>query len=100
MNLFAVGDVNEFEVCGAQSNAVAARSVVLAVIPGLYADAGQAQEGRRHACNGRIFLPRDQENCVLSRAHDGPWRRGRAHHIQNFFRGLVVSGCALRGRGL
>jgi hypothetical protein len=49
VNLFAVGNVNEFEVRGAESDAVAAGSIVLAVIPGLNADASEAQEGRRYA---------------------------------------------------
>jgi len=56
-SLLAVGDANESEACGARRDTVAAWSVVLAVIFGFNASAGEAEERLRHASDGRIILP-------------------------------------------
>jgi len=78
MNLPAISrstsDVHQLEAGGAGRDAVAARSVVLAVILWFYAHARQAQERRRHPRNRRVFLPRHQQDRVVSRAHIGLWR--------------------------
>ena len=71
MNLRAIGDVHQLEGAGAGRDAVAAGSVVLAVILGLDAHAGETQERRRHARNRRVFLPGHQQNRVVRRAHQG-----------------------------
>jgi hypothetical protein len=60
MNLRTIGDVHQLEVAGAGCDAVAARTIVLAVIFGLDSHAGEAQERCRHAGHRREVLPGHQ----------------------------------------
>ncbi len=77
-SLLAIGDSNQFKACGTGSNAVAAASIVPAVILGLDTSTSEPQKRRSHASDGRIFLPRDEENRLIGRAYDGDGRGGRA----------------------
>ena len=91
MDLRTICHVYQVEATRARSDAVTAGRVVLAVIAGLDANAGQAQEWCRHSGNRRVFLPGDEQDRVVGRAHRGIRRRGRVHDIQDIFGWLVVS---------
>ena len=95
----AVGDSNQFKARGTGSNAVAAASIVPAMILGLNTNTGEAQKRRSHACDGGIVLPGDEENRLLGRAYQGDGRGGRAHDGQDIVRGQVVAqGIGMRRR--
>ena len=91
VSLLAIGDSNQFQACGTGSDAVAAASIVLAVILGLDTSTGEAQERRGHASDGGVVLPRDEENSLIGRAYEGDRRRGRAHDGQDIVRRQVVA---------
>ena len=92
VDLLAVGDVHQVEAPGAGRDAVSAGSVVLAVIARLDAHSRQPQERRGHARDRRVLLPGDEQDRVVRRTHDRLRRRRRAHHVEDVFRRLVVSG--------
>ena len=74
MDLTATDDMCQVEASDARSNAVAAGSVMLAVILWLDAYAGQAQERCRDSSDGRVVLPGHKQDRVVGRTHLGIWR--------------------------
>jgi hypothetical protein len=93
VNFFAgIGDAHEIETPRARRDAVAAGGVMPAVIFGLDADACEAEERRGNARDGRVVLPRNQQNGILGGADFGNRRRWGAHDVENVFWWEVVAG--------